>query len=53
MGEGWRGSPWDQSPMDTEDNCIHVLDMLKLLIYSTYGVCMPVCEGVLKSNDLT
>ena len=53
MGEGWRGSPWDQSPMDTEDNCIHVLDMLKLLIYSAYGVCMPVLEGVLKSNDLT
>lgn len=31
----------------------YVLDMLKLLIYSVCGICMPLFEGVLRPNDLT
>ena len=31
----------------------YVLDMLKLLIYSVCGICMPIFEGVLRANDLT
>lgn len=32
--------------------CYYVLDILITLIYSVYGICVPILEKVLRASDL-
>lgn len=50
---GGRGGILEPITSGYRGQLYYVPDMLKLLIYSVCGICMPLLEGVLRANDLT